>query len=69
LAGLVNRPVSSTPDELSALTRLEAERVRVLDQLAGLRRDFQETVEAAADSNADDEHDPEDQQSRSSVPS
>jgi RNA polymerase-binding transcription factor len=59
LASLVNRPVSSTPDELSALTRLEAQRVRVLDQLAALRGDFRETVEAAADSNADDEHDPE----------
>jgi DnaK suppressor protein len=47
------------PDELAALTRLEGERVRILDELAGLRHDFQETVEASADSNADDEHDPE----------
>jgi len=31
----------------------------MVDQLAGLRRAFQETVDASADSNADDEHDPE----------
>lgn len=47
------------PDEVSTLTRLEAERVRVLNQLTGLRRGFQETIDASADSNADDEHDPE----------
>ena len=42
-----------------ALTRLEAERASVLDTLAGLRRGFQEIVDASAGSNADDEHDPE----------
>ena len=54
-----NRAATSVPDELSILTRLEAERVRILAQLAGLRRGFQETVDAFVDSNADDEHDPE----------
>jgi RNA polymerase-binding transcription factor DksA len=55
----VNQSPSSTPDDLSALTRLEAERVRLLDHLAGLRRGFQEIIDASTDSNADDEHDPE----------
>jgi len=41
------------------LTRLEAERASVLDTLAGLRRGFQRIVDSSADSNADDEHDPE----------
>ena len=55
----MEQPAAATPDELSVLTRLEAERVLVLDQLAGLRHGFQETIDASADSNADDEHDPE----------
>jgi hypothetical protein len=38
----------SVPDELPTLTRLEAERGRILAQLAGLRRGFQETVDAFA---------------------
>ena len=33
--------------------------MRILDQLAGLRRGFEEIIEASAGSNADDEHDPE----------
>ena len=33
--------------------------MRVVAQLEGLRRDFQETIDASTDSNADDEHDPE----------
>jgi DnaK suppressor protein len=41
------------------LARLEAERILILHRLAGLRRGFQEIVDASADSNADDEHDPE----------
>ena len=41
------------------MTRLESERVAVLDTLAGLRRSFQGVVDSSADSNADDEHDPE----------
>ena len=48
-----------TPDELLALSRLEAEQTLVTEELAGLRRGFQETVDASAGSNADDEHDPE----------
>ena len=40
------------------MARLEAERVLILHRLAGLRRGFQEIVDASADSNADDEHDP-----------
>ena len=55
----MNGEPSSTPDELWALARLEAERVLILHRLAGLRRGFQEIVDASADSNADDEHDPE----------
>ena len=47
------------PDELWALARLDAERVLVADQLTVLRRGLQETLDASADSNADDEHDPE----------
>lgn len=43
----------------AVLNRLEAERLRVLGLLVGLRRDFQRIVDASADSNADDEHDPE----------
>jgi DnaK suppressor protein len=42
-----------------ALARLEAERVLIQAQLAGLRHGFQEIVDASADSNGDDEHDPE----------
>ena len=43
----------------SILARLEAERGLILENLAGLRRSFQQIVDASADSNADDEHDPE----------
>jgi RNA polymerase-binding transcription factor DksA len=50
---------ASTPEETAALARLLAEEVRVLDLLAGSRLGFQEIVDASADSNADDEHDPE----------
>jgi DnaK suppressor protein len=38
---------------------LRAERDRLLGLLAGLKRDFASTVEAADSANADDEHDPE----------
>ena len=55
----MNTAATSVPDELSILRRLEAERVRILARLAGLRRGFHETVDASVDSNADDEHDPE----------
>jgi len=47
------------PDEKWALTRLEAEQAFVLETLEGLRHGFQGVVDASADSNADDEHDPE----------
>ena len=64
----VNKAATSVPEELSILTRLEAERVRMLAQLAGLRRGFQETVDTFVDSHhADDEHDQRDQRSRSSA--
>ena len=55
----MNRTPSSAPDESWALTRLETERVVIQDRLEALRRSFQEMIDAAADSNADDEHDPE----------
>ena len=48
-----------TGDLAGATARLEAERERVLAQLAGLRADFAGIVEAVKASNADDEHDPE----------
>ena len=38
---------------------LEQERAVVLRRLGGLAADFEETVAASLDSNADDEHDPE----------
>ncbi len=38
---------------------LEQERALVLRRLDGLAADFEETVAASLDSNADDEHDPE----------
>jgi len=46
------------PDD-PTLTRLEAERGLILDTLTGLRQSFTRMVDASADSNADDEHDPE----------
>ena len=41
------------------LVRLDVEHRAAVDQLAALRRDFDGIVAASADSNADDEHDPE----------
>lgn len=38
---------------------LTGERARVVRRLDGLAADFEETVAASRDSNADDEHDPE----------
>ena len=55
----MNGEPSSTPDELLALAHLEAERVLILHRLAGLRRGFQEIVDASADSNDEHEHDPQ----------
>jgi DnaK suppressor protein len=42
-----------------ARTRLEAERVRVLERLAALTGDYDSVVAASLDTIADDEHDPE----------
>lgn len=50
---------SSKPDNKRVLSRLQVEHASVLESLAGLRRGFQGIVDASADSNADDEHDPE----------
>ena len=47
------------PDEAAARTALAEERRRVCRRLAELAADFEETVAASRDSNADDEHDPE----------
>ena len=47
------------PDPAGPLERLHAERDEVLQRLARLRGDFEGVVAASADSNADDEHDPE----------
>jgi DnaK suppressor protein len=55
----MSEAVWSSADGLRATTRLEAERLRILDHLAVLHAGFQEMVDASADSNADDEHDPE----------
>jgi RNA polymerase-binding transcription factor DksA len=41
------------------ISRLDDERRAALDLLATLKRDFAGIVDASADSNADDEHDPE----------
>ena len=59
VARRMSKARSSASDGPRTLGRLEAERVRVLGDLAGLRRGFQEIIDASADSNADDEHDPE----------
>jgi DnaK suppressor protein len=42
-----------------AAQRLDAERIAARTQLDGLQRDFTGIVDASANSNADDEHDPE----------
>ncbi|AXT84395.1 DNA-binding protein [Aeromicrobium sp. A1-2] len=42
-----------------AIARLDLERASAQDLLAALTRDFTGIIEASADSNADDEHDPE----------
>jgi DnaK suppressor protein len=50
---------SSLPDKKWATSHLEAERASVVQSLENLRRGYQGVVDASADSNADDEHDPE----------
>ena len=42
-----------------ASERLAAERLRTLQRLSELTRDFESVVAASRDTNADDEHDPE----------
>ena len=46
-------------DQARALALLDEERTAALTMLATLTRDFTGIVDASADSNADDEHDPE----------
>ncbi|MCW2841828.1 MAG: DNA-binding protein [Aeromicrobium sp.] len=46
-------------DPIEVLARLRDERADATRLLASLTRDFTGIVEASADSNADDEHDPE----------
>jgi len=46
-------------DHAAIVARLQDERDRATSLLASLTRDFSGIVEASADSNADDEHDPE----------
>ncbi|KQV75929.1 hypothetical protein ASC61_13435 [Aeromicrobium sp. Root344] len=46
-------------DQARALALLDEERSAALQMLATLARDFTGIVDASADSNADDEHDPE----------
>ncbi|KAA1400093.1 TraR/DksA family transcriptional regulator [Aeromicrobium ginsengisoli] len=46
-------------DQAQALARLDEERSAALQLLATLTRDFTGIIDASADSNADDEHDPE----------
>ena len=45
----------------AAADRMAAERVELATRLAGMEDDMARLVEASADSNADDEHDPEGQ--------
>jgi RNA polymerase-binding protein DksA len=51
--------VTSGPDRPAVRSRLEVERASVVRRLSALRSDFDGMVAASADSNADDEHDPE----------
>jgi DnaK suppressor protein len=44
---------------MNAAERLTAERLRALQRLGDLTRDFESVVSASRDTNADDEHDPE----------
>jgi RNA polymerase-binding transcription factor DksA len=59
LATVMARAFSSTPGGRRASRHLDRERLLIQDHLAELRRGFRQVVEASADSNADDEHDPE----------
>jgi RNA polymerase-binding transcription factor DksA len=50
-------PTDPTPDDARAA--LEAERAITLDRIGAMTAEFDEIVSGSADSNADDEHDPE----------
>ena len=50
---------SHPPAPEAVRAALAEERAQVLRRLGGLAADFEETVAASRDSNADDEHDPE----------
>lgn len=57
-------PVRMAPSDLdleAASTRLRAERGMVLARLASMTADLESLIAASANSNADDEHDPEGQ--------
>lgn len=55
----MNTLLPSTPGPPSAAARLEAEEALTVQRLKSLDADFAAMVTASADSNADDEHDPE----------
>jgi DnaK suppressor protein len=66
LTSILGQPIASIlwaggqdGDMDSAVERLAAERVRTLQRLSDLTRDFDSVVSASRDTNADDEHDPE----------
>lgn len=50
-------PTDPTPDDARAA--LEAERALTLNRIGAMTAEFDEIVSGSADSNADDEHDPE----------
>ena len=55
----MNPALCANPDHPWASSRLEAEHAAIVGHMARLRQDFEEIVQASADSNADDEHDSE----------
>lgn len=55
----MNTLLPATPAESSAAGRLDAEESLAVQRLKNLDADFAAMVTASADSNADDEHDPE----------
>lgn len=55
----MNKLPLPAPDRSRVTARLDTEHDLTVDRLAGLYGDFEAMVAASADSNADDEHDPE----------
>jgi RNA polymerase-binding transcription factor DksA len=53
------RDPQTSPDGSDVALLLAADQAETAERLAALRRDFDGVVAASADSNADDEHDPE----------